>query len=177
MPRLSRFLAPILASAAVTGCGGEKNSQPTPGFDPGPVHVHGLGINPADGALFVATHTGLFRAPKGQPSAERVGRSEQDTMGFTVVGPNHFLGSGHPAPGEDRLPLLGLIESRDGGKTWRSVSLLGEADFHVLHAAKGEVYGFDAANGRLLTSGDGGGSWAERTAPEPLIDLAADPTD
>jgi hypothetical protein len=33
--------------------------------DPGPVHVHGLGVNPADGALFIATHTGLYRVDAG----------------------------------------------------------------------------------------------------------------
>jgi hypothetical protein len=32
-----------------------------PASDPGPIHVHGLGINPADDSLFIATHTGLFR--------------------------------------------------------------------------------------------------------------------
>jgi hypothetical protein len=66
------------------------------GRDPGPIHVHGLGINPKDGALFVATHTGLFRAGEGEPKATRVADRFQDTMGFTVVGPNRFLGSGHP---------------------------------------------------------------------------------
>jgi hypothetical protein len=52
---------------------------------PGPVHVHGLGVNPSDGALFIATHTGLFRAADGDGTAVRVGGSFQDTMGFTVV--------------------------------------------------------------------------------------------
>jgi hypothetical protein len=32
-------------------------------------------------------------------------------------------------------PNLGLIESRDGGETWKNVSLLGQADFHVLESA------------------------------------------
>ncbi|MDQ3275042.1 MAG: exo-alpha-sialidase, partial [Actinomycetota bacterium] len=68
------------------------------GADPGVVHVHGLGINPKDGALFVATHTGVFRIPEsGQ--AVRIADRWQDTMGFTVVGPDHFLASGHPGKG------------------------------------------------------------------------------
>ncbi|MCA1704355.1 MAG: hypothetical protein LC808_14275, partial [Actinobacteria bacterium] len=103
--------------------------------DPGPIHVHGLGINPVDGSLLIATHTGLFRAAKGRQRATRVANRFQDTMGFTVVGPNEFLGSGHPDPREKLPPFLGLIRSNDGGRRWRPISLLGERDFHVLEAA------------------------------------------
>ena len=145
-----------------------------PEADAGPVHVHGLGRNPADGALFIATHTGLYRVGKDESKAQRVGDSRQDTMGFTVVGPNRFLGSGHP-DNASQPPLLGLIESNDAGRTWRSVSLLGEADFHVLRIAGGRVYGYDSANGRLLVSTDTGRTWRERSIPAPLLDLAANP--
>lgn len=142
--------------------------------DAGPVHVHGLGRNPADGALFIATHTGLYRVGEGESKAKRVGESRQDTMGFTVVGRNHFLGSGHP-DNASQPPLLGLIESKDAGRTWTSVSLLGEADFHVLRVAAGRVYGYDSANGRLVVSTDTGRTWSERPVPAPLVDLAANP--
>jgi hypothetical protein len=148
--------------------------------DPGPVHVHGLGINPADRALFIATHTGLYRVAEGKRRAERVGERYQDTMGFTVVGPNRFLGSGHPDINEAReqnLPsLLGLIESTDSGETWQPISLRGRADFHVLRFAGERVYGYDASNDRLLVSVDRGRSWKELEKPGPLIDLAVDPT-
>lgn len=143
--------------------------------DPGPVHVHGLGVNPADGALFIATHTGLYRLDPGDEKAARVGDSHQDIMGFTVAGPNRFLGSGHPDPRDDLPPLLGLIESTDSGESWESVSLLGEADFHVLRFAGGRVYGYDASNDRLLMSPDSGRSWRRLSSPGPLIDLAVDP--
>jgi hypothetical protein len=148
-----------------------------------PVHVHGLGLNPADKSLLVATHTGLFRVPEGEKTAARVSDSRQDTMGFTVVGADRFLGSGHPDPQDLRErnlpPHLGLIESTDAGETWVSISLLGEADFHVLYATGSRIYGFDATNERLLVSRDGGATWNERTLPrgEPLIDLAVDPDD
>jgi photosystem II stability/assembly factor-like uncharacterized protein len=100
-------------------------------------------------------------------------------MGFTVVGPDRFLGSGHPdfQKDPDLPPLLGLIKSEDAGKTWEQVSMLGEADFHVLEAVGGRVYGFDSSNERLMVSEDGGRSWAEYSPPEPLISLAADPDD
>lgn len=146
----------------------------------GPVHVHGLGINPADRALLIATHTGTYRVAPSARKAERIGNSRQDTMGFSVAGPNYFLGSGHPdvreAVEKNLPPLLGLIESRDAGKTWQSISLSGEADFHVLRLSGRRVYGYDASHDRLLTSPDSGRTWAEATLPTPLLDLAVDPT-
>lgn len=86
----------------------------------------------------------------------QISQEQQDFMGFTVAGPDRLLASGHPAPGQDLPAALGLIESRDGGRTWQPVSLLGQADFHVLRAAGERVYGFDPASGMLLASGDGG---------------------
>jgi hypothetical protein len=142
--------------------------------DPGPVHVHGLGINPADDALFIATHSGLYRAANGDSKAKRVGESRQDTMGFTVVGPNRFLGSGHPDT-RDLPPLLGLIESTNAGQTWTPISLLGDADFHVLRSMGERIYGYDASNDRLMVSGDAGRNWRQRRRPAPLVDLAAEP--
>lgn len=173
-------IAVILGVLAVA-----RNSESTGGgngvgtLDAGPVHVHGLGINPADRSLLIATHTGTYRVPPTAKKATRVGDSRQDTMGFSVVGPNYFLGSGHPdmreAVEKDLPPLLGLIESRDAGKTWRSISLLGEADFHVLRLGDKRVYGYDASNDRLLVSSDAGRTWREVSRPAPLLDLAVDP--
>lgn len=176
------WLTVLLAVVLVAGCGGAAEEPafegaPLESQDPGPVHVHGLGIDPADGALFIATHTGLFRTPAGSTRAERVGDLYQDTMGFAVAGPGRFIGSGHPDVRKNLPPLLGLIESRDAGKTWRSISLLGEADFHVLRSAGRFVYGFDSSNERLVVSGDRGRTWDERPAPEPLGDLVPLPGD
>lgn len=77
---------------------------------------------PADGALYAATHTGLFRLD-GDGNVERIADRYQDTMGFTVAGPDEFLASGHPDLRDKELqvegkpPLLGLIESPDAGRT------------------------------------------------------------
>jgi photosystem II stability/assembly factor-like uncharacterized protein len=186
LPRGLLFLAAlgvvgIIVAGVVlwrSGDGGETFSG-VPADDPGPVHVHGLGVNPADGALFIATHTGLYRVEKDERRAERIGGRYQDTMGFTIIGPNRFLGSGHPDLNEAReknLPsLLGLIESTDSGETWQPISLLGEADFHVLRFAGERVYGYDSSNDRLLVSGDRGRSWEQLQKPGPLVDLAVDP--
>jgi hypothetical protein len=143
-------------------------------------HVHGLGINPANGDLYAATHFGLFRVP-ADGRAQRVGEARQDTMGFTVVGADHFLASGHPDVRDQRLrapgrpPLLGLIESRDGGRSWTSLSLLGEADFHALVAAHGTVYGYDSTSRRFMVSPEGE-QWDTRSQLS-LWGFAVDPAD
>jgi hypothetical protein len=173
----------VVAVVALTGDGdsgdGSANRDLLPSSDPGPVHVHGLGINPTDKALFIATHSGTYRVPRGAARAVRVGEGRQDTMGFTIVGPDRFLGSGHPDPQamrEQNLPPnLGLIESTDGGRTWTPISLLGEADFHVLRSRGSQVYGFDSTGGRLLVSRDAGRTWSRRPIPAGLIDLALHP--
>jgi hypothetical protein len=186
-PRRSLIVL-LAAGLPVVGCGGDsddsgqaRTSDGPRVEDPGPIHVHGLGINPEDDALFVATHTGLFRAAEGEREATRVADRFQDTMGFTVVGPNRFLGSGHPDRREGLPPFLGLIESRDAGRTWKPISLLGKRDFHVLEASGRRVYGFgsdfETKQAGLLVSDDGGRSWEERTPPEALFSLAIDPED
>ena len=191
-PRLPRWLL-LLAAAGVAGfvvagallwsSSGDTSEETFTGVpfkDPGPIHVHGLGINPADGSLFIATHTGLFRVGPDSRKAVRIADRYQDTMGFSIVGPNRFLGSGHPDAREQELPpLLGLIESGDAGETWKPISLLGEADFHVLRSTGPYVYGYDASNDRLLASTDDGQSWKELAKPEPaqIVDLAPDPSD
>lgn len=147
--------------------------------DPGAVHVHGLGVNPADGALFAATHTGLFRIDDAG-RATRIADRHQDTMGFTVAGPDRFLASGHPDLREDELrapgkpPLLGLVESVDGGRTWRARSLLGEADLHTIAAVGDLLVAYDSTGGRVLASTDGGRTWDTRSEAA-LTDLAVDP--
>lgn len=170
---------------ALTGCGGEEDSTATrtsesfEAGDPGPVHVHGLGINSSDGALFVATHTGLFRAGPDEKTPTRVGGNYQDTMGFTIVGPDRFLGSGHPDLRTDQPPYLGLFESDDAGGSWTPVSLYGDADFHVLRTAGRRVVGygsdFKSRRQQLLVPDDGGKTWSQRRPPMILLDLIVSP--
>ena len=143
--------------------------------DPGLLHVHGLGVNPADQLLYVASHTGLFRLDN-DGVLHRVAGRYQDTMGFTVAGPNHFVASGHPDLRE-RLPSrLGFIESTNAGDSWRPLSLQGMADFHAIAVAHGNVYASDATLGQLLVSADAGMTWATRGSAT-LAALAVDPVD
>ncbi|MCA1674608.1 MAG: exo-alpha-sialidase [Actinobacteria bacterium] len=135
-------------------------------------HVHGLGVDPGSGDLYAGSHHGLIRLPeRGQPS--RVGGLVQDFMGFTVAGRGHFLASGHPGKDQDGPANLGLIESTDGGRSWQSLSLAGEADFHSLEAGHGLIYGSHA--GQLMVSQDGR-TWDNR-ARLAVADLAVSPED
>ncbi len=93
----------ILGLALVlSACGGGAESPSVAGSEPAEpsaaAHVHGLGINPSDGALIVATHSGLLRAPAGEQRAVPYGASRQYVMGFSILGPDRFVGSGHPDP-------------------------------------------------------------------------------
>ena len=182
-----RFIAAgavVAAAAALSACGGSDDTADESGSaDPQTsvgalAHVHGLGVNPSDDALIIATHTGLFRSAEGDRRAQPYGDSRQDVMGFSVLGPDRFVGSGHPAADDTSLPPnLGLIRSSDAGRTWKPVALLGEADFHVLESTGRTVYGFDGTQGRLMVSDDGGSSFEQRTSPAPMFDLAIDPSD
>ncbi len=176
---------------AMSSCGQDDRDAPSadassvdaaprsavPTAQPDFTHVHGLGVNPRDGALFIATHEGLYRAPVGRAAAQPVGDSRQDVMGFTVVGPDRFLGSGHPDPRAGGPPYLGLISTVQAGATWMPVSLSGQADFHVLRAAGSAVYGFNGLTGLVMASRDQGRTWQEHRPPAPLLDLAIAPQD
>lgn len=171
----------VIAGVALFLVAAGDESEPRPGDvagDPGVSHVHGLGINPSDGSLIVATHYGSFRIPGDGDEAQRIGDSFQDTMGFTVAGPDHFLGSGHPdlAGSQAGQPgRLGLIESTDAGATWTNVSLGGEVDFHALAFAHDQVYGWDSGTGRFLVSADQH-QWEARSTLD-LFGFAVDPDD
>ena len=177
--RPSALLRVSLAVAATTllaGCAagtGKDSDSEHHGQSAEMEHIHGLGIDPGDGTLYAGTHYGLFRIPaSGQASL--VGDHVQDFMGFTVLGPSHFVASGHPGEGQGGPSSVGLIESTDAGKTWTPLSLSGEADFHSLDSADGTIYGLNAMTGQLMTSADGR-TWDVRST-EAIADLAVDPT-
>jgi hypothetical protein len=141
--------------------------------EPGIEHTHGLGVDPADGVLYAATHFGLLRLEDGRMT--RVANRYQDTMGFEVVGPGRFLGSGHPDFREDNPPLLGLIESTDGGLSWTPLSLRGKADFHAIEYAHDRVYAYDSTSATFMVSDDGR-QWDHRSQLV-VLDFAVSPED
>lgn len=139
-------------------------------------HVHGLGVDPLQGTLYAATHAGLFRFT-GHGEPEHVG-DHRDLMGFTVIGPDHFLASGHPdvAGVREGLPgHLGVLESTSGGSDWDIVALRGEADLHAMAYAEGQAYAVDATSGRFLASADLR-TWETRSS-STAGSIAVDPDD
>lgn len=173
----------VIATAAVGACAGSDvgKDRGAAGFDdPGLLHIHGLAVNPADDELYIATHTGVFRLDGS--SAIRQGRLIQDTMAFTITGPDRFLGSGHPDIRNDTIlepgmrGLLGLIESTDRAVSWTGRSLAGEVDFHALASAHDQLYGADATGGRFLVSADLK-NWETRSVGIELTSIGVDPAD
>jgi hypothetical protein len=159
----------VLIGAVVLASGGDEDTAAVE-----VAHVHGLGVDPQDDTLYAGTHYGLIRLPEqGEPT--RVADRVQDFMGFTVVGPGRYLASGHPGEGQDGPSSLGLIESTDGGQTWESLSLAGEADFHALEARHGRVYGLNALTGEFMVSEDKQ-TWDTR-GTLPMADFAVSPDD
>ncbi|WP_307847616.1 F510_1955 family glycosylhydrolase [Streptomyces sp. F63] len=175
--------AVVLLAVTLSGCSngsdghGDSSSDghsrtEAPGAD-AISHIHGLGVNPGDGKLYVATHHGVL-AVDDDGSSRRVGDTA-DYMGFTVAGKDTFLGSGHPPEGSGDHANRGLIRSTDAGKTWTSLSLAGKADFHSLEEVDGTIYGYDSTAGLLRVSEDGE-KWDER-AQLAALDIAVDPAD
>ena len=131
-------------------------------------HVHGVGRDPGDGALLLATHDGLYRY---QADGVRRVSPPIDLMGFTIAGPDHYYASGHPNTVMDLPQPLGLVESRDGGRTWTVLSRGGTSDFHALAKAGDTVVAFD---GQLRRTVDGR-AWSVAPLPaEPRV-LASSP--
>lgn len=165
----------IAATVLLGGCASGTDTATGPAGLPYE-HVHGLGIDPADETVYVATHDGLFRSDAGTGGLQRADSTGRDLMGFTITGPGAFLSSGHPGPGEQVANPLGVVSSTDAGATWTALGLVGEVDFHALETVPGIVYGYDATNQVLRASTDGGASWDTRAALAAL-DIAADPAD
>jgi hypothetical protein len=190
-----RWVVLGLLVTALAGCGGDddaSSNEPAadlavPWVDPDgdPPIVGSLTLNPADGTLFMATNTGLFRIPEGASKPEKmVGTLEtpdgsgkvSESLVVRFVGPDELLGSGHPSAGSALPPALGLIRSEDAGKTWSSVSELGTADFHAIEPAGDEIAAALFQQAQVLVSGDDGKNWETRAAPLPLVGLEVDPS-
>jgi len=181
------IVSALLLVTLLAGCA--TVSTVTPTVPPAPAssfgHVHGVGIDEGWGAVYVATHKGLFSVSSSfdspQDSASLgspIAGLRQDNMGFAIDGERMYA-SGHPDPTVSSDADLGLLTSTDKGKTWSAVSLKGTTDFHDLeisHSNPGAttIYGFDSAEAVIRVSRDGGSTWISGAALE-MRDMAADP--
>ncbi|MFI7413598.1 F510_1955 family glycosylhydrolase [Streptomyces sp. NPDC049627] len=162
--------AALALSITLAACSGSGDDSGSSASATAMSHIHGLGIDPSDQRLYVATHAGVYTPDaKGEP--QLVGDSTDDFMGFTVAQDQTFYASGHPSQGGNK----GLIKSTDAGKTWKALSLSGQSDFHSLDYAHGAVYGYDSTAGLLRTSKDGA-TWKDG-AQLQAFDIAVSPKD
>ena len=174
--RIALVALAVAASTAACGVDDEagpagNEEQAASGSLPS-AHIHGVGVNPTDGEVYLASHDGLFRLHElgaGEGDWQLVSPAI-DLMGFAIAGPDHFYASGHPGPGVDLPDPVGLIESTDGGSTWEPLSRQGQSDFHTMTVSDGGVLGFDGA---LRTTADGG-TWEDGAIPADPYSLAAD---
>jgi hypothetical protein len=145
-----------------------------------PPYVGSLEIDPADGSLLLATNRGLYRVRKGriEPVRSRMGSSDvAKGLAMRFTGPGEALGGGHPGRERSRWPVLGLIRTEDGARTWRSVSRLGANDFHAIAVSGGTLAAAEGGAATVFVSRDGGRSFVTRAAPLALQDLELDPAD
>jgi hypothetical protein len=175
----------------LAGCGGEaaKAPPPPPAETPAATAVAtsvsspaitSIAVDPRSGAVVIGTgpalyrldgttFTGRVRAPQGEGTVS-------GQMFVRFAGPGVLLASGHPQEGT--LPEnLGLLRSRDAGRTWESVSGMGDADYHELEVGRGVLVAVRADSPKVVSSRDGGKTWEEHTPPAAPIDVAVDPGD
>lgn len=119
-------------------------------------HVHGVVVS--GDRLLLGTHEGVHSVDPDTGASELVGSSRDDFMGFAGEADATLVASGHPGPGSTLPNPLGLLTSDDAGRTWQSMSLLGQVDFHGLTIRDKEIVGWDT-RGPLQWSTDGGVSW------------------
>jgi len=144
-------------------------------------HIHGLAVDPKDpDVLFVATHGGLLRVIQDR-QWEWVGEARHDYMGFTHHPREQgtVFVSGHPQGGSLPNPM-GLLVSRDGGRTWQPLALRGQVDFHAMtiSADGGTLYGWNVMGSPGLyrvSAKDGAWKRLDAAGLRDVFSLAAHP--
>jgi hypothetical protein len=143
-----------------------------------------VSVDPADGTLLIGSTVGTFRLPQGSSSAEKV-ESTMDADGKSgpvndlitnFSGPGAAYGSGHSRGGT--LPQnLGLMRTEDGGKTWQSLSGLGEIDYHDVEVMGDLLVALRVDQADIQVSRDGGRTFKAQAAPAVAraLDIAIDP--
>jgi len=170
----------------IAGCGDEADESGSSLVDPdNPPLINSLAVDPEGDSLLLTTNRGFYRIDGEE--ATRVSADVKTPDGSSPVGTffavatsedGELIGSGHPDEKRRLAPFLGLLESRDDGRSWEVVSRYGLADLHVMRSAHGMLYAYDAVLPAVLVSPDGGKTWEEQGAPpDRVIDLVVDPDD
>lgn len=94
-------------------------------------HAHGIGYSMDGSQILVPNHFGI--AVYGEGGWSKAPGPANDFMGF-VVTRDFMFSSGHLAGSRGAANPLGLIRSRDGGRSWTTLGFKGEAEFHLVAA-------------------------------------------
>jgi hypothetical protein len=180
---MRRAIALVLAAGiGAAGCGDSSSgdagrSDRLVDFSKRPPFVNSLERDEESGEFLLTTNRGFFRVNPEDDSVRRVrGRIEAGGKSATVgtflelnLDPDgQLVGSGHPD--QRTLPqYLGYLRSDDGGRNWRVVSRLGDADLHKIVFKHDRLYAWDAVLSALIVSEDGGRSFVEHFTPRGLI--------
>jgi hypothetical protein len=180
----------LAAACCAAGCGDSAESAGRSDrlvdFSKRPPFVNSLERDTRSGEFMLTTNRGFFRI---DPDSDRVRRvrgmveagGDRSTVGTFLeldLDPDgQLVGSGHPD--QRTLPqYLGYLRSDDGGRSWRVVSRLGDADLHKIIFKHDRLYAWDAVLSALIVSEDGGRSFTEHFTPRGLIiDFEVDPED
>jgi hypothetical protein len=146
-------------------------------------HLHGVAFDPFDArVVYVATHTGLARWEEGK-GWSMVGEEFPDLMGFSAHPRERgvMVASGHPPPRPGAVNPVGVVVSRDGGRTWKPLALQGQVDFHAMTVSRADgqtVYGWSGGPLRgLLKVSLADGTWRRIDARglDGVLTLSAHP--
>ena len=133
-------------------------------------HIHAVKVH--KDKIILGTHEGVYQY-LDEKSVQRISTETFDVMGLAISSKG-FFASGHPGKGSKFPEPVGLLSSADGGKSWTTVALSGEVDFHTLETSGSEFYGADSGSGQLMYSSDGGKSWVKR-GTHTFTDIAINP--
>jgi hypothetical protein len=182
---MRRPLVLLTLGMLITGCGGSDDAGPAEpaalAEDPGIVHVHGLGRNPTDGALFIATHTGLFRLAEGGSPLNSLAVHPRDGRHVLAAGSARSYVSADQGATWRPLPLpggfvawtesLGPVSVGLDGSVRRASEPLGE--WRETARVDGEPAAVGSSGDELLVATHDGRVLASRNSGKRWVDLLA----
>jgi hypothetical protein len=94
--------------------------------------IRGIGYPGNDDALYVATNDGI-KFYKNSKWLETTA-NKHNFMSIQAINTG-FLASGHPQKGTEMKDPMGIVESKDQGKSLQKLGFYGEGNFHFLSAS------------------------------------------
>lgn len=136
MKKKISVIAGLLSIAVIiSGCSSSKDAKAEEakniekGFKA--EHLHGIAYA-EDENIYVATHEGMLSTGNLGGKWTLKGNYDFDFMGYHVMSDGTMITSGHPGKLSKLPNPLGVMVSNDNGEEWKSKSLLGKVDFHIL---------------------------------------------